>query len=106
MSIFLNIGNNNNINFLKDFIYSKFSYLILIQIGIFPRKIISQKIQEIYKKYLGNDYDIYKKRDYCTIISNHIGWIENFYYNYLFKCGYVGSKNYNILPLINKIVYI
>jgi hypothetical protein len=49
-------------------------------LGIYYKVIYYEDNKLIYKKYLGEDYQIEKNSKYSLIISNHISWsVINFF---------------------------
>ena len=95
MSVTLNCGNNTTykFKFIKNIIYSYGCRLILFSMGcIIPHKIkYEKKSEEIYKKYLGPDYKINYNKKFSTLVTNHVSWVESFYYCYLYACGYIST---------------
>lgn len=57
-------------------------------------KIFHKKVdcKEIYKKYLGEDYDFEDKK-YSLLISNHIGFFEVVAFMSLFSAGFMAKKD-------------
>ena len=47
--------------------------------------------EEIYKKYLGQDYD-FSQKDYSLIICNHIGFFEVAINMIKYQCGFIAKK--------------
>lgn len=88
---------------------------ILIQLFISPmfwflgfitcyKKRKDNKVKEIYQKYLGSDYDINQERHYATLISNHTGWVETFYWGWKHGCGFIAKKEIAHHPIMNIIM--
>ena len=83
----------------------KFKYYInyiLLQIWISPlfwvlgyitcyKKKKDEKIKQIYKKYLGENYDLNHDKPFGCYISNHLGWFECFYYGWKHCCGFIAK---------------
>lgn len=72
-------------------IVSCYCYLILIIIGVIPKQ-KNLDYKNIYKKYLGEDYNFHDDK-YSLIISNHIGFFDTILCLSLFACGFVARKN-------------
>lgn len=51
-----------------------YSFLCKITLGIFYSEKNFEDKKEIYKKYLGDDYQIEKNTKFSLIISNHVSW--------------------------------
>lgn len=70
--------------YLTSMRYCNYINYILVKIaGVFnPKNItlkMNSKIDEIYTKYLGKDYEKSDKTLYPIIICNHIGWLDIFF---------------------------
>lgn len=63
-------------------------YFVIKSLGIFYKTKNYEDAKGIYKKYLGEDYEIEKNMKYSLIISNHLSWIVRFLNNFL---GYFSS---------------
>lgn len=78
----------------KDKIYSYGSRVILFCLGnIIPTLSLGDKdvVEKIYKKYLGPDYKIDYNKKFCTIICNHVSFVESFFCMYRYATGFIGK---------------
>ena len=90
---------------MKDFVYQYGSLIVLFSLGcVIPKEIRTEKkAEEVIKKYLGPDYQISYIKKYSSVISNHVSWVESFYYNYRYAIGYIGKKSASKVPGISHI---
>ena len=104
MAFTLNIGKISKYKCIKDLIFSYGCRFVLVSLGcIIPHKIrYDNKSKEIYKKYLGPDYEINYNKKFSTIVTNHVSWVESFYYSYLYACGYISKLSAKFLPFVGK----
>ena len=104
MAFTLHIGKTTKYKFIKDIIYSYGCRLVLFSMGcIIPHKIRDEKkSKEIYQKYLGPTYEISYNKKYSTIVTNHVSWVESFYYPYLYACGHISKLSNKNFPFIGK----
>lgn len=89
----------------KDKIYSIGSRIILFSLGnVIPKISLGdqEKIKEIYKKYLGPDYEISYTEKFGSILCNHVSWIESFFCMYRFASGFTGKKSSSKIPAIRE----
>ena len=89
----------------KDKIYSMGSRIILFSLGnVIPKISLGnqEKVKEIYKKYLGPDYDISYTEKFCTILCNHVSWVETFFYMYRYASGFIGKLSASKIPTIRE----
>ena len=108
MSIIVNIGKDildPKYKKMKDFFYQKGSKIVLFALGCIITKEIrnEKKSEEIIKKYLGPDYEISYIKKFSCVVSNHVSWVESFYYNYKYAIGYIGKKTASKVPGISHI---
>lgn len=62
------------------------------------------KVREVYKKYLGEDYDIDIDRHYSCYISNHYGWVETFFWGTSLLPGFIAKKELGSHPILGPIM--
>jgi len=65
------------------------------------------KVKEVYKKYLGPNFDYdkeLKSNIYATVICNHIGWVDIFYLQSITKGSFCAKRSVKSIPLVGKIV--
>lgn len=89
----------------KDFCYKLAARLVLFSLGnviITSSKGDEEKIEKVYKKYLGNDYLIDYDKKYCTILCNHVSWVETFYMMQRFASGFIGKLTASKIPTIRE----
>ena len=91
-------------SYLIMLIFGTPSYVIFGFVSCFKQK-RDNKVNEVYKKYLGIDYDINKPRQYSCIISNHLGWIECFIYAWKLFCGFVAKAELGKMPLLSNVLF-
>jgi len=108
MAIVVNLGKNINDpkqKPYKDKVYSLGSLLVLYSLGFINIKIIrnDEKAKEIYKKYLGPDYEIDYNKKFVTVLCNHTSWVESYFFNYYYCAGYIGKKSASKIPGIKQI---
>ena len=108
---------NNNFSFNRNISKIRWwtNYIILITLstpayflfGIIAsfKKKRDKKTEEIFKKYLGTNYDINQDRPYSCLISNHLGWIECFVYTFRVVCGFVAKSELMKVPLISNVMF-
>lgn len=72
---------------------SFWSHAFLITNGIFikNRPLDKEKVEKVYKKYLGEDYD-FSDEKYSLLISNHTGFFEIVTMMALFSAGFISKK--------------
>ena len=58
--------------------------------------------EEVYKKYLGNDYD-FTDQKYSLIISNHIGLFDVILVMYLYQPGFIAKKLVSNYPFFGSV---
>ena len=107
MSVTLDFGKNPTsyqFKYIKDIIYSYGCRLVLFSMGcIIPHKIkYEKKTEEVYKKYLGPDYKINYDKKFSTLVTNHVSWVESFYYCYLYACGYISKLSAKKIIFVRK----
>ena len=89
----------------KDKIYSYGSRIILFSLGnVIPKLDLGdqEKIKEIYKKYLGPDYEISYTEKFCTILCNHVSWVESYFCMYRYASGFIGKLTASKVPTIRE----
>ena len=89
----------------KDKIYSIGSRIILFSLGnIIPTISLGdqEKIKEIYKKYLGPDYEISYKEKFSTILCNHVSFVESYFCMYRYASGFIGKISASKVPTIRE----
>ncbi len=89
----------------KDKIYSYGSRFILFCMGnIIPTISLGDQklIEEVYKKYLGPDYKIDYNKKFCSIICNHVSWVENYFCMYRYATGFIGKLSASKVPTIRE----
>lgn len=94
--------------YLTSMRYCNYINYILVKIaGVFnPNNItskMSSKIDEIYTKYLGKDYEKSDKTLYPIIICNHIGWLDIFFLASINTSTFVAKKSVGKLPVVGAI---
>ena len=62
----------------------------------------SENYENIYKKYLGNDYDFNEKK-YSLVISNHIGFFDVVLILYLHQPGFIAKKMVKDYPFFGSV---
>ena len=76
-------GSKENVGKTKRFfvyyLCKIFTFGVLVPMGSFYKVRTYTDEKGIYKKYLGEDYEIEKNTKYSCIISNHISWNVKFY---------------------------
>ena len=76
--------------------------------GIMPKYYYPEaKVKEVYKKYLGPNFDYdkeLKSNVYATVICNHIGWVDIFYLQSITKGSFCAKRSVKSIPLVGKIV--
>ena len=87
--------NRDQYKILNKYI-SFWSYMFLYSNGVIPFEIgkenLEKKVEEIYKKYLGDNYDVWKERKYSIITCNHFGFFETVYCMAKFGVGFIAKK--------------
>jgi len=73
-----NIGNTKR--FFVYYLCKIYVFICMKTLGIFYTIRNYEDINGIYKKYLGDDYQIEKNKKYSLIISNHISWTVILFY--------------------------
>jgi 1-acyl-sn-glycerol-3-phosphate acyltransferase len=93
-----NITHRNKIKKIIKF----WSYLGLktAMINVKEKKV--SNCEEIYKKYLGNDYDFSDKK-FSLIISNHIGLFDVILAMYLYQPGFIAKKLVSDYPFFGSV---
>ena len=68
-------------------------------------KIIKKQLpyEEIYKKYLGEDYSFEPNEKYSLLISNHTGFFDIVMYMSLYSTGFLAKDEIRNMPLIGTI---
>jgi len=90
----------------KDKVYSFGSRIILFSLGnVIPTISLGDQklIEEVYKKYLGPDYKIDYNKKFCTIICNHVSWVENYFCMYRYASGFIGKLSASKVPTIREL---
>lgn len=111
MAIIVNIGKNiidPKDKPWKDKAYSFGSRIILFSLGnIIPNTTRGDPklIEEVYKKYLGPDFKIDYDKKFCTVICNHVSWVETYYFMFRYACGFIGKKSASKIPTIREMGY-
>ena len=105
MAYGLRIGKRETCHELKEKVLKFCSFMVLISLGaVIPKEIKkNEECEKIYKKYLGNDYNINKKRNFATVISNHVSFIDSYYFSYKYGASFVAKKSAASFPLIGTI---
>lgn len=86
--------------------YFRFTNYLLTKIsGLVNRERVyfKAKVNEVYKKYLGDDFDYEKElasKDYATVISNHIGWLDIFYIASITGGSFTAKLSVKKFPLV------
>ena len=109
--IFMAIALNRGKNILdpkdkgwKDTIYKTGGRIILFALGgIIPTEIKIPNIEDIYKKYLGPDYQISYDEKFASIICNHVSWTETYFTMWKYATGYVGKLSASKVPTIREV---
>ena len=89
----------------KDKIYTIGSRIILFSLGnVIPTISLGdqKKVKEIYKKYLGPDYEISYTEKFCTILCNHVSWVESYFCMYRYASGFIGKLSASKVPAIRE----
>lgn len=89
----------------KDFCYKLAARLVLFSLGnviITSTKGDEEKIASIYKKYLGEEYNVDYEKKYSTILCNHVSWVETFYMMQRFASGFIGKLTASKIPTIRE----
>ncbi len=89
----------------KDVCYSLVGRLVLFSLGnviVTSTKGNEKKIEEIYKKYLGPDYKPDYDKKFCTILNNHVSWVETYYLMQRYACGFIGKLTASKIPTIRE----
>ena len=108
MAIAVNIGKNildPKDKPWKDKIYQYGSRVILFSLGnIIPTLSLGdlKKIEEVYKKYLGPDFKLDYNKKFCTIICNHVSWVETYFCMYRYASGFIGKLTASKIPAIRE----
>ena len=108
MAIGVNIGKNildPKDKPWKDKIYTICSRIILFSLGnVIPKISLGDQklIEEVYKKYLGPDYKIDYNKKFCTIICNHVSWVETYFCMYRYASGFIGKLTASKIPTIRE----
>ena len=61
-----------------------------------------EKIKEIYKKYLGPDYEVSYTEKFCTILCNHVSFVESYFCMYRYASGFIGKLSASKIPTIRE----
>ena len=89
----------------KDRIYSTGSRIILFSLGNIIPKISrgdEEKIKKVYEKYLGPDYKINYDEKFCTILCNHVSFVESYFCMYRYASGFIGKLSASKIPTIRE----
>ena len=89
----------------KDKIYSIGSRIILFSLGnVIPTISLGdqEKIKSVYKKYLGPDYEINYTEKFCTVLCNHVSWVESYFCMYRYASGFIGKLSASKVPTIRE----
>ena len=89
----------------KDKIYSYGSRIILFSLGnVIPKIDLGdqEKIKEVYKKDLGPDYVVSYTEKFCTILCNHVSWVESYFCMYRYASGFIGKLTASKVPTIRE----
>ena len=78
------------------------TYLCLSSALIKIREKKSLNVKDVYKKYLGNDYDFEDKK-YSLIISNHIGFFDVLLVLYLCQTGFIAKISVKDYPFFGSV---
>ena len=96
-------------NYSKDEnLFNKYSKSVKFFLWLFYKasmiNLIEEKIdcEDIYKKYLGPDYDFYNN-SYSALISNHIGFYDTIINLYLHPCSFIAKKEISSFPIFGTI---
>lgn len=92
-------------------IWKRFIVKLIIYISIFPIQIMmlfitsyskyqSKKVTEVYKKYLGPDYNILEDKKFSIYISNHQGWMEALHWVIHITPGFIAKDELGKIPLV------
>ena len=97
---------DKDINYRKRIkrIVKFWTYLALSGAMIKLKEKKSSKVKEIYKKYLGEDYD-FEDQKYSLITSNHIGFFDVVSVLYLYQPGFIAKitvKDYPFFGIVAK----
>lgn len=79
-----------------------FGSIALFLFGIIKRE-KRTRYDEIYKKYLGENYESDFDSKYSAIISNHVSWVEIIYYLTNFAPGFISKDTIKTYPMIGVI---
>lgn len=87
---------------MKQLVMKYGSRAIMFSFGsIIPTFSRSEKSKEVYKKYLGPDYEIDYDKHFATFIINHCSWIDPFAHTYIYVGSLIAKKSISTIPLIN-----
>jgi len=92
-------------------IFNKYSKSVIFFLWLFYKasmiNLIDEKIdcENIYKKYLGPDYD-FKNNSYSALISNHIGFYDAIINLYFHPCSFIAKKEISSFPIFGTITKI
>ena len=106
LAVFLLIKHkDDSLRPFKDPIYKFGIQMVLYSLGcILPTVIRKDKeCEEVYKKYLGNDYKISYDKKFATAIGNHCSFIDAFYYTSLYCSSFIAKKTAAKVPLVSTI---
>jgi 1-acyl-sn-glycerol-3-phosphate acyltransferase len=76
-------------------------WLGLLAFGIRKTE-IKPNVIELYKKYLGEDYDI-EETSFSCIVTNHISWYEIIYLIYEEAAGFIAKQSIKGIPIVGLI---
>lgn len=83
-----------------------FMFLIHLSLGIIPFHTYKydERTISIYRKYLGEDFDMSSDRPYSIVISNHVGWVESFYYILKLVPGIITKTEISNIPVVGYVM--
>lgn len=105
LSLVISIGDIRKYHPIKEFVFRKFMWMILLIFGnVRPNEIKKDPklIEKIYKKYLGDDYIIDYNANYATLIGNHSSYIDSFYYTYKYGTSFISKKTILKVPFVSQ----
>lgn len=86
-------------------ILSIFGFPVFLMFGLISvyKKKRGENIKAIYEKYMGV-YDDNENKPYACLISNHVGWIDIFYWCWKLAPGFIAKKELGSIPLFGQIM--